>query len=216
MSRTSEHRHDEEEWLLARAPSRRLFLIGAPGLVLTAGDGLGLVQRARAADPPPTNEPFDQEMAEKFMRRAIELSRQGWEAGEGPPFGAVVAKEGKIVGESWNRRIVSKDATAHAEMEAIRRACKQLDSFSLKGCDLYASAQPCPMCLAATYWARIDRVYYGNSAKDSAAIGFDDDFIYQQLTRPPDQRKIPEVQLLGKEALEVFKDYAAKRKRVKD
>jgi guanine deaminase len=191
-------------------------LIGAPGLVLTGGEGLGLVQRAWAADQPPANKPFDKEMAEKFMRRAIELSRKGWEAGEGPPFGAVVARDGKIVGESWNRRIATKDATAHAEMEAIRRACKQLDSFSLSGCDLYASAQPCPMCLAATYWARIDRVYYGNSARDSAAAGFDDGFIYEQLTRPPAQRKIPEVQLLGNEALDVFKDYAAKQKRAKD
>ena len=208
MTRPSARRPGEEGGRPARASSRRLFLMGAAG-------ALGLVEAACAAAPPVPAKPFDKEAAEKFMRRAIELSRKGWEAGDGPPFGAVIVKGGKIVGESWNRRIATKDVTAHAEMEAIRRACKKLDSFSLQGCALYASAQPCPMCLAATYWARIDRVYYGNSAKDSAAVGFDDEPFYEQLKRPPGRRRVPEVQLLAKEAQEVFEAYAAKQKAAK-
>ncbi len=191
-------------------PSRRRFLIGAGGLALTAAEPL--IAHTAAADPRAKAQPLDRPAAERFMRRAIELSRKGWEAGDGPPFGAVVVKAGEIVGESANRRFATKDATAHAEMEAIRLACRRLGSFSLAGCELYASAQPCPMCLCATYWARIDRVYYGNGARDSAAVGFDDEVFYRELGRPPEQRAVPEIQLLRDEALAVFTDYAARRR----
>lgn len=149
------------------------------------------------------------------MRRAIELSRKGMEAGDGGPFGAVIVKGEKIVGEGWNRVIATKDPTAHGEVVAIRAATQSLDSFSLKGCDLYTSAHPCPMCLGAIYWARIDRIYYANNGKDAAAIGFDDEFIYQQLMRPPHQREVPGVQVLAEEAVQVFKSYAAKPDRVR-
>ncbi|MCS6326257.1 MAG: nucleoside deaminase [Nitrospira sp.] len=143
------------------------------------------------------------------MRRAIELSRQGMRAGEGGPFGAVIVKGGVIVGEGWNRVLVTNDPTAHAEMEAIRAAARSLGSFTLKGCELYTSAQPCPMCLGAIYWSRLDRVFYGNSAKDTGAIGFDDEVFYRQLTCSPQQRDIPEVQVLADEAQRVFREYEA-------
>ncbi len=150
----------------------------------------------------------------EIMRRAIELSRQGMEAGDGGPFGSVLVKEGKVVGEGWNRVITSTDPTAHAEVEAIRDACKRLGTFKLDGCDLYASSQPCPMCLAAAYWARVDRIYYANTAEDAAAIGFDDHFFYTQLGLLPGDRTIPEERLLPEEALAVFQAYLAKPGRV--
>jgi tRNA(Arg) A34 adenosine deaminase TadA len=111
--------------------------------------------------------------------------------------------------------VATNDPTAHGEVVAIRETAKALASFNLKGCVLYTSAQPCPMCLGAIYWSRIDRVYYGNSVKDAAAIGFDDEFFYQQLMRPPQKRQVSEVQLLAKEARQVFNDYAAKPDRVR-
>jgi guanine deaminase len=109
------------------------------------------------------------------MRRAIELSRVHMEAGEGGPFGAVVVKDGQIVGEGWNRVTSTYDPTAHAEVVAIRLACEQLETFTLKGCEIYTSCEPCPMCLAAIYWARLDRIWYANNQADAAAIQFDDE-----------------------------------------
>lgn len=155
-------------------------------------------------------EPYDRQRAEHFMRRAIELSRQGMEAGAGGPFGAVIVKGGTIIGEGWNQVIATNDPTAHGEVVAIRAATRSLKDFHLNGCDLYTSAQPCPMCLGALYWARIDRIYYGNSVQDVAAIGFDDEFFCRQLSRAPRDRDIPEVQLLAKEARQVFNDFAAR------
>ncbi len=149
------------------------------------------------------------------MRRAIALSRQGVAAGDGGPFGTVIVRGGQVVGEGWNRVVAAKDPTAHGEIVAIRAACLRLASFSLKGCDLYTTGQPCPMCLGSIYWARIDRVFFGFSVKDAAAIGFDDQFIYDQLARPLDKRLIPETQLLAQEALQVARDYAADPKRVR-
>lgn len=194
--------------------SRRRFLIGTTGLFITGGVGTSLIEGVWAADPQAADRPFDRESAERFMHQAIALSRRGMEAGDGGPFGAVIVKEGQVVGEGWNRVLVAKDPTAHGEIVAIRDTCKKLASFNLTGCELYTSSQPCPMCLGAIYWARIDRVYYGNSVKDAAAIGFDDESFYEQLTRPSHMRQVPEVQVLGDEAIQVFRDYAKKPGRV--
>ncbi|MGV3755192.1 MAG: nucleoside deaminase [Verrucomicrobiota bacterium] len=158
---------------------------------------------------------FDVEQAERFMRRAIELGRQGAEAGDGGPFGAVIVKEGKIIAEGWNRVIVANDPTAHGEVVAIRAAGERLKSFSLQGCELYTSGEPCPMCLSASYWARLARVFYGFSIEEAAAGGFDDRLIYEELGKPADERKLPLVQLLGREALQELKRYAANPERVR-
>lgn len=208
-------RFGKTEALRRQAVSRRHFLIGLSGLFLSAAEGSVLIKGVWATDRAAADKPFDRQMAERFMRRAIELSRKGMEAGDGGPFGAVIADDERIVAEGWNMVIVTKDPTAHAEVVAVRAATKSLGNFSLKGCDLYTSAQPCPMCLGAIYWARIDRVYYGNSVEDAAGIGFDDEFFYQQLMRSPRDRRVPEIRLLANEARQVFNDYAAKPDRVR-
>ena len=118
-----------------------------------------------------------------FLSRAIELASQGSELGEGGPFGAVIVKDGKIIAEGWNRVVASRDPTAHAEIGAIRTACAAIDHFHLPGCTLYASSEPCPMCLSAAYWARIERIVFANSRAEAAAIGFCDDDLYCELTR---------------------------------
>jgi len=158
---------------------------------------------------------FEKKQAEKFMRRAIELGRKGMESGDGGPFGTVIVKNGEIIGEGWNRVIATNDPTAHGEIMAIRDACKRMSSFNLSGCDLYTSGEPCPMCLGAIYWARIDRIFYGFGIQDAAEIGFDDSFIYAQLAKPLKLRQIPEIQILDAEALEVLKMYAANPDRIK-
>ena len=149
-------------------------------------------------------------MSEKFMKRAIELSRQHMIANDGGPFGAVIVKEGKIVAEGWNRVTSSNDPTAHAEVSAIRKACENLQTYDLQGCEIYTSCEPCPMCLAAIYWARIDKIYYANTRSDAAAIEFDDEFLYQELVRPIDQRKIPMFQVERDAALAVFAEWSKK------
>src|SRR5487761_1508170 len=121
---------------------------------------------------------------ETFMRRAISLSREQMEHGGGGPFGAVIVKGGVIIAEGWNRVTSTNDPTAHAEIVAIRAACAVLGSFSLGDCEIYASCEPCPMCLAAIYWARLERVYYANTRADAARIGFDDDFLYREIAAP--------------------------------
>lgn len=215
MTDTSHDRDREPSAPRPHVSSRRRFLLGMGGLFLAVLEDPTLIKAVRAEDQTGTDKLFDREMAERFMRRAVDLSRKGMEAGDGGPFGAVIVREGKIVGEGWNRVIVTKDPTAHGEVVAIRAAANSMGDFNLKGCDLYTSAQPCPMCLGAIYWARIDRVYYGNSVKDAAAIGFDDEFFYQQLMRLPQERQVPEVQLLAQESLQVFKDYVVKSDRVR-
>jgi tRNA(Arg) A34 adenosine deaminase TadA len=125
-----------------------------------------------------------------FLTRAIELAQLGSEAGDGGPFGAVIVRDGRIIAEAWNRVVVSRDPTAHAEICAIRSACAQMGDFHLKGCTLYASSEPCPMCLAAAYWARIERVVFANSRSDAAAIGFCDDELYSELNRHFAERSI--------------------------
>ena len=149
------------------------------------------------------------------MRRAIALGRRGMNKGDGGPFGAVVVSRGAIVGEGWNRVVATGDPTAHGEIVAIRAACRRLASFRLSGCELYTSGEPCPMCLGAIYWARIDRVFFGFTADDAARIGFDDRFVYRQLAKPAARRAIQAVQLLAPEARALARAYAAKPRRAK-
>ena len=127
---------------------------------------------------------------DQFLARAIELARQGSENGEGGPFGAVIVRDGKIIAEGWNRVVASHDPTAHGEISAIRTACAGSDHFLLHGCTLYASSEPCPMCLSAAYWARIDRIVFANSRAEAAAIGFCDDELYSELNRHFSARSI--------------------------
>ena len=147
---------------------------------------------------------------QKFMRAAIHISIDKMLAGKGGPFGAVVVKDGKIIGVGFNQVTSTNDPTAHAEVIAIRDACKKLDTFQLTGCELYTSCEPCPMCLGAIYWARPDKVYFANTQADAADIGFDDQFIYDEIALPFDKRKIPFEQLLRDEALEAFKIWSEK------
>ncbi|MEO5913921.1 MAG: nucleoside deaminase [Luteolibacter sp.] len=144
---------------------------------------------------------------EIFMRRAIELARQGMNQGAGGPFGAVVVRDGAIVGEGWNRVVGTNDPTAHGEVTAIRDACAKLGTFSLEGCEIHTTGQPCPMCLGAIHWARIGRIYYGFRIEDAAAIGFDDTEFFRQLALPPEERLIPAEELCREEALELAQEY---------
>lgn len=148
------------------------------------------------------------------LRHAIELSRTHMQGNIGGPFGAVIARDGRIVGEGWNCVTSSNDPTAHAEVVAIRNACRDLGTFSLAGATLYTSCEPCPMCLAAIYWARIDRIVYANARDDAAAIGFDDAFLYTEIALPLERRAIPMQRLLAEEARAVFDEWAAKPDRV--
>jgi guanine deaminase len=127
---------------------------------------------------------------DQFLARAIELARQGSASGEGGPFGAVIVRDGRIIAEGWNRVVASRDPTAHAEIGAIRSACVGLGHFHLHGCTLYASSEPCPMCLSAAYWARIERIVFANSRAEAAAIGFCDDELYSELNRHFSARSI--------------------------
>ncbi len=145
-----------------------------------------------------------------FMLRAIALSRDMMRAGRGGPFGAVVVKDGHIVAEGYNQVTSANDPTAHAEIVAIRETCRLLNTFSLKGCDIYASCEPCPMCLSAIYWARLDQIYYANSREDAARIGFDDEHLYAEVGRAVEQRQVPMVRLLGDEALAAFQEWEEK------
>jgi tRNA(Arg) A34 adenosine deaminase TadA len=144
-------------------------------------------------------------MENTFMARAIELSMENVRSGSGGPFGAVVVKDRRIIAEGVNRVTATNDPTAHAEVSAIREACQQLSTFELRGCDLYSSCEPCPMCLGAIYWARIDKIYFGNRAEDAAKIGFDDSAIYAEITQPHAQREIPMIPLMREEALAAFR-----------
>jgi tRNA(Arg) A34 adenosine deaminase TadA len=138
------------------------------------------------------------------MRRAIALSEANMHADHGGPFGAVIVRGGRIIAEGGNRVTSNLDPTAHAEVEAIRAACKLLGQFQLSGCDIYTSCEPCPMCLSAIYWARLERIYYANTRQDAADIGFDDDFLYREIPRPPLERSIPAYRVLADEARVAF------------
>lgn len=149
-------------------------------------------------------------MKNLFMARAIQLSLENVRSGRGGPFGAVIAKNGAIIGEGTNQVTATNDPTAHAEIFAIREACKRLGTFRLEGCDIYASCEPCPMCLGAIYWAHLARIYFANAAEDASKIGFDDSVIYREIAQPHSQRKIPMVQLMRDEALAAFRAWQAK------
>jgi tRNA(Arg) A34 adenosine deaminase TadA len=149
------------------------------------------------------------------MHEAIKLADEGMQSGRGGPFGAVIVRHGEIVGRGNNRVTSTNDPTAHAEVTAIRDACANLKTFQLTDCELYTSCEPCPMCLSAIYWARIPTVYYGNTRADAAAIGFDDDFIYQQVPLPIEKRAIKMTSFLREAAQSSFQGWAAKQDKVK-
>ena len=153
-------------------------------------------------------------MDEKFMLRAIALSVRNVYDGIGGPFGAVVVKDGEVIAEGANLVTSSNDPTAHAEIVAIRAACQSLGAFQLTGCDLYTSCEPCPMCLGAIYWARLDRVFYGNCRADAAAIGFDDDFMYSEMPLAVNLRRIPMRQFLRDEANVAFLEWKQSQSKI--
>ena len=153
-------------------------------------------------------------MKNKFMMRAIELSIDSVNS-RGGPFGSVIVKDDKILGEGSNKVTSTNDPTAHGEIVAIRHACKSLNNFNLSGCDLYTSCEPCSMCLSAIYWARISKIYYANTKSDAQKIDFDDSLIYSELTKKVDQRKIPTVQLMREEASKAFELWDKKIDKVK-
>ncbi len=146
----------------------------------------------------------------KFMDEAIALSLEKMMANEGGPFGAVVVKDGEIIGRGWNKTTSTNDPTAHAEISAIRDACQKLKDYSLEGCEIYSSCEPCPMCLSAIYWARIDKLYFAADRNDAAKAGFDDAFFYEQVCLPKESRSLPMIQIQRTSALKVFKEWATK------
>ena len=150
----------------------------------------------------------------KFMREAIRLSIQMMRRGKGGPFGAVVVRNGKVVGRGSNQVTSTNDPTAHAEILAIREACKRLKTFQLEDCELYTSCEPCPMCLSAIYWARLGRVFYANTRQDAARIDFDDEFIYREVALPIGKRTLKMKQLLHDEALAAFAEWQQKTDKI--
>jgi len=150
----------------------------------------------------------------EFLRRAIALATENVVSGRGGPFAAVIVRNGQIVGEAANSVTATNDPTAHGEINAIRAACRVLGTFTLAGCQLYTSCEPCPMCLAAAYWARLDAIYYGNSAADAARAGFDDAVLYQEFRNDPPARSLPTSQLLGDEAWSSFAAWMASANKI--
>jgi tRNA(Arg) A34 adenosine deaminase TadA len=144
-------------------------------------------------------------MDNTFMARAIRLAVDNVRFGRGGPFGCVIVRDGEVISEGVNQVTATNDPTAHAEVLAIRLACQKLRCFELKGCELYTSCEPCPMCLSAIYWARIDKVYFGGLADDAAQAGFDDSAIYKEIAQPLAQRKTPMIQIMRDEALAAFR-----------
>lgn len=159
---------------------------------------------------------MDQDLGREveFLREAARLSRYAMESNLGGPFGAVVVRADEIVGRGWNCVTSSNDPTAHAEVMAIRDACRRLGRFSLAGCEIFSSCEPCPMCLAAIYWARLDRCVFANTQAEAAAIAFDDQFLYEQIPLPKEQRVLPMRHLPLEEAQAVFRDWGQKPDRV--
>lgn len=144
------------------------------------------------------------------MLKAIELAKHGMETGNGGPFGCVIVKDGKVIGQGSNMVLKTKDPTAHAEVVAIRDACKNLNNFQLDGCELYTSCEPCPMCLGAIFWARPSKVFYACTKEDAADAGFDDDFIYKEIEVNPSERKIPMTSFLRDESQKAFEIWKEK------
>lgn len=151
---------------------------------------------------------------EQYMEEAINLSKENFTKQYGWPFGAIIVKDWKIIWRWFNHVIKNNDPTAHWEVMAIRNACENLNTFDLSDCDIYTSCEPCPMCLWAIYWSRINKIYYGNTEKDAAEIGFDDQFFYKELAKEKHKRKIPMEQLSHKETYKVFKDRMKKNKEI--
>jgi len=143
----------------------------------------------------------------EFMQIAIDLAAQHMRAREGGPFGAVIVRDGKIIGQGWNQVTSINDPTAHAEITAIRMAAAALETFQLRGCVLYSSCEPCPMCLGAAYWARLDRIVFAATRADAATAGFDDAEIYKELSRPPFERKLPMQEVMRDRAMEVISEW---------
>ncbi len=159
------------------------------------------------------NSPEDQRLG--LMRRAIALSAEKMRVGAGGPFGAVIARDGDIIACGYNEVTSANDPTAHAEIVAIRTACRTLGSFSLAGCEIYTSCEPCPMCLGAIYWAHLERIYYGNTRADAAAIGFDDARIYREFQASIADRSVPLIQLAPEEARRVFEEWSEKPDKIR-
>jgi guanine deaminase len=153
-------------------------------------------------------------MENPFMARAIELSIENVHSGRGGPFGAVIVKDSVMIAEGANQVTLTNDPTAHAEMLAIREACAKLGVFELQGCEIYASCEPCPMCLGAIYWARLSRIYFASAAADASRIGFDDSLIYREIAQPLMQRSIPVVQIMREQALAAFRAWEAKPNKI--
>jgi guanine deaminase len=155
------------------------------------------------------------EEKEKYMMEAVRLAQNGMDSGEGGPFGAVIVKNGVIVGRGNNKVTSTNDPTAHAEMVAIRDACKNLNSFQLEDCEIYTSCEPCPMCLAAIYWSRPKAVFYACTKEDAANIGFDDNYIYHQIYKPIEKRDLKLYKINNQDSLQVFKNWEAKVDKIK-
>ena len=154
------------------------------------------------------------EEIKKFMKKAISLAEENLKTNAGGPFGAVVVKDGEIIGKGGNRVTSQNDPTAHAEIVAIREAAKNLGSFDLSGCEIFTSCEPCPMCLGAIYWARLDRLYYAATKDDAAKADFDDSFIYEEISKPKDQRKLQSIQLMREDAVKVFEEWIKKEDKI--
>lgn len=154
------------------------------------------------------------EKDEQFMQRAISIAQNGIDKNAGGPFGAVVVKNGEIISEGWNQVTSTNDPTAHAEIIAIREACQRLNSFQLEDCVLYTSCEPCPMCLGAIYWARPQKIFYASTREDAAKVGFDDQFIYDEIAGEIDERKIPTINFMREEALTVFENWENKTDKI--
>jgi guanine deaminase len=152
---------------------------------------------------------------DEFLAQAVALARTHMEAGRGGPFGAVIVRDGRVLAQGWNEVTSTNDPTAHAEVVAIRRACREIGDFSLAGATLYSSCEPCPMCLASAYWARISRIVYANTRADAAAIGFDDSFIYDEIPLDPAARSLPAEHRPGDEARSVFEAWLNKPDKIR-
>jgi guanine deaminase len=150
----------------------------------------------------------------QFMRAAIALAEKNVAEGTGGPFGAVIVRNGEIIGEGTNRVTSANDPTAHAEVVAIRNACEKLGTYNLAGCEVYTSCEPCPMCLSAIYWARLDRIFYGNTKADAAEIDFDDAFLYTEIPKPISERTIPTKQILHDESIKAFRAWAVSEDKI--
>jgi guanine deaminase len=194
--------------------SRRTWMATTAKLALPGIAMATLTSKGLAAEAKTTSE-ADKKRSEHFMRRAIELAQKGVAAGDGGPFGAIVVKGNDIVGEGWNHVVSHNDPTAHGEVLAIRDAGHRLKKYDLKGCELYSTGEPCPMCLCATYWARIDRLFYGFSIAQAETVGFDDAPFFREMNKPIHERKVAEIQILGDDAFAMLKAFANNPNRVK-